>query len=74
MPYRRRPGERRSGVPGLWPVYLRDLAAAPPKLIFDAPPGKSEWNIDRFSQLASLLTGYHDCQVIDDVCVYLRKD
>lgn len=74
MPYRRRAGERRSGVPGLWPVYLRDLAAAPPRLIFDAPPGTSEWRIDRFPQLASLLAGYQPCRTIDDVCVYVRKD
>jgi 4-amino-4-deoxy-L-arabinose transferase-like glycosyltransferase len=74
LPYSRRPGRRRSGVPGLWPIYLRDLAAAPPKLIFDALPGRSEWPIHRFAELASFLTGYHPCRVIDDVCVYLRKD
>ncbi len=74
LPYRRRPGQRRSGVPGLWPVYLRDLAAAPPKLIFDAPPGRSATPIDSFPQLASLLTSYHPCQIIDEICVRLRKD
>jgi hypothetical protein len=74
LPYSRRPGQRRSGVPGLWSVYLGDLAAAPPKLIFDAPPGRSEWPIDRFPQLASLLARYHPCRILDDVCVYLRKE
>ena len=74
LQYRRRPWLRRSGVPGLWPIYLRDLAAAPPKLIFDAPPGRSDAPIDSFPQLASLLTGYHPCQIIDEVCVWLRKD
>jgi hypothetical protein len=53
---------------------LRDLAAAPPKLIFDAPPGRSEWPIERFPELSSVLAGYHPCQVIDEVCVYLRRD
>jgi hypothetical protein len=73
MPSRRHPGERRTAVPGLWPAYLRDLAAAPPRLIFDAPPGKSEWPIERFPQLASLLAQYHEPRVIDDVRVYLRR-
>ena len=73
LPYRRRPGQRRSGVPGLWPIYLRDLAAAPPKLIFDAPPGRSEWPIERFPQLAPLLAGYGACQIVDGVCIYVRK-
>ncbi len=74
LPYRRRPGVRRSGVPGLWPIYLRDLASTPPKIIFAAAPGQSEWPIDRFPQLASILASYRACQVIDDVCIYLRED
>ena len=74
MPYRHRPGQRRPGVPGLWPAFLGDLAAAPPKLIFDAPPGNSEWPVERFPQLASLLAGYQPCKVVDDVCVYVRKN
>ena len=74
LPYRRRPGQRRSGVPGLWPIYLRDLAAAPPKLIFDAPPGRSEWPIERFPQLAPVLAAdYRPCQIVDEICVYVRK-
>jgi hypothetical protein len=73
MPERRRPGIRRPGVPGLWPIFLRDLAAAPPRLLFDAVPGRSEWPMERFWDLRSFLSGYHPCRVIDDVCVYLRK-
>jgi len=61
-------------VPGLWPIYLRDLAAAPPKLIFDAPPGRSEWPIERFPQLAPVLAAdYRPCQIVDEICVYVRK-
>jgi hypothetical protein len=73
LPDRRRPGTRRPGVPGLWPVFLRDLAAAPPRLLFDAVPGGSEWPMERFSELGPFLSSYHPCRVIDDVCVYLRK-
>lgn len=71
---RDRPRTRRAGLPALWPAFLGDLASAPPKLIFDAPPGQSEWPLHRFSQVASLLSRYDPCQVIDDVCVYLRRD
>jgi hypothetical protein len=66
--------ERRPGLAELWPVYLRDLASAPPKLIFDALPGTSEWPIDCFPQLAEFLSRYQPCQVVDDVCVYFRRD
>lgn len=69
----RRPWIRRSSVPGLWRFFLRDLASAPPKLIFDAPPGPSVWPIHRFPQLESFLRGYYPCQIIDEICVYLRK-
>jgi len=66
--------ERRPGMAELWPVYLRDLAAAPPKLIFDASPGRSEWPIERIPQLVDFLSRYQPCQVVDDVCVYVRRD
>lgn len=73
MPDRRSPGARRPGVPGLWPVFLRDLADRPPRLLFEALPGRSEWPMERFPELASFLAKYHPCRVVDDVCVYLRK-
>jgi len=66
--------QRRPGLAELWPIYLRELAAAPPKLIFDAPPGQSEWPLDQFSQLAALLArDYQPCRLLDGVCVYLRR-
>jgi hypothetical protein len=66
--------QRRPGLAELWPVYLRDFAAAPPKLVFDAPPGPSAWPLDRFPQLAALLArDYQPCQLLDGVCVYLRR-
>jgi len=68
------PRRRREGLAELWPAYLRDLEAAPPKLIFDAPPGRSVWPFEAFPPLAAFLTRYQTCQVIDDVCVYLRRD
>jgi hypothetical protein len=75
-PTRRRdlPATRRKGLPDLWPAFLRDLASAPPRLLIDDPPDRSQWTLDRFPQLASLLAGYHPCQVIDDLCVFLRRD
>jgi hypothetical protein len=68
------PPARRSGLSGLWPIFLRDLSSAPPRLIIDDPPGRSEWSLDRYPQVAPLLANYRACQVIDDMCVYLRKD
>lgn len=68
------PHERRPGMAALWPVFIGDLEASPPKLIFDAPPAHSAWPIDRFPQLAAFLTRYEPCTVLDDVCVYLRRD
>jgi hypothetical protein len=68
------PRRRCEGLAELWPVYLRELEAAPPKLIFDAPPGRSVWPFEAFPQLAAFLKRYQPCQVIDDVCVYMRRD
>jgi len=68
------PDRRRTGLAELWPIYLHDFAVAPPKLIFDAPPGDSEWPLHRFPQLAALLSRYYQpCKVLDRVCVYLRR-
>jgi hypothetical protein len=69
-----RPRLRRSGLPELWPAFLRDLAVARPKLLVDDPPGRSEWRMERYPQLASILAEYRPCEVLDDVCVYVRKD
>jgi hypothetical protein len=68
------PPTRRPGLPGLWPVFLRDLSTSPPRLLVDDPPGRSPWSLDRLAQLRPLLAQYRPCQVIDDVCVYLRSD
>jgi 4-amino-4-deoxy-L-arabinose transferase-like glycosyltransferase len=69
------PDRRRAGLAELWPIYLRDFTAAPPRLIFDAPLGQSEWPFHRFPQLAELLSRYYQpCQILDGVCVYLRRD
>jgi hypothetical protein len=68
------PDRRRAGLAELWPIYLRELAAAPPKLVFDAPSGQSAWPLDRFPQLAALLArDYQPCRLLDGVCVYLRR-
>jgi hypothetical protein len=58
----------------MWPIFLRDFSSAPPRLIIDDPPGRSEWALDRYPRVASLLANYHPCQIADDLCVYLRKD
>jgi hypothetical protein len=65
---------RRDGLAELWPAFLSDLRSAPPRLIIDDPPGRSEWALERLPQLASFLAGYRPCKVIDDLCVYLRLD
>ena len=69
-----RPATRCSGLEGLWTIFLRDFASAPPRLIIDDPPGRSEWSLDRYPQLASLLANYQSCRTIDDLCIYLRKE
>jgi hypothetical protein len=65
---------RRRGLTGLWPIFLRDLSSAPPRLIIDELPGRWPWSLDRYPQVAWLLGDYHACQIIDGLCVYLRKE
>lgn len=68
------PPARRPGLPGLWAIFLRDFATSPPKVIVDDPPGDSPWSLERYGPMAPLLAGYLPCQVIDGVCLYLRKE
>jgi hypothetical protein len=78
VPQTHRPRLRRSGLSQLWPAFLGDLAHAPPRIIVDDPPGKSDWRSDwrmeRYPQFAPFLAGYDSCQIIDDLCIYLRRN
>ncbi len=73
-PGRARPRFRRSGLAPLWPAFLHDFVTAPPRLIIDDTPDRSRWTLTRYPRLAALLSGYHPCHVIDDTCVYVRRD
>jgi 4-amino-4-deoxy-L-arabinose transferase-like glycosyltransferase len=58
----------------LWPLLMRELGAQKPRLIIDDTPDRSRWTVDRYPELAPFVAEYYDaCRVIDNLCVYLRK-
>jgi hypothetical protein len=65
---------RASAVLELWPELLDDLQRERPRLIVDDAPGRSNFTIDHYPALSAFVRAYYEPgQVMDGLCVYVRK-
>jgi Dolichyl-phosphate-mannose-protein mannosyltransferase len=61
-------------IPELWPMLLQDLRTEKPRVIVDEAPGGSNFTLDRYPALSEFVGEYYEPgQVMDGLCVYLRK-
>jgi 4-amino-4-deoxy-L-arabinose transferase-like glycosyltransferase len=61
-------------IPELWPVLLEDLRAEKPRVIIDDAPGGSNFTLDHYPALSAFVREYYEPgQLMDGLCVYLRK-
>jgi hypothetical protein len=65
---------RAAAVPELWPVFLRELDSARPRLVVDDVPARSRFTLDRYPALRAYVDrDYEPCVTVADYCIYVRK-
>jgi hypothetical protein len=65
---------RSGSVPEVWSLLLHDLEKEPPPVIVDDVPGRFNFSIDHYPALIAFVRQHYEpAQVMDGLCVYLRR-